>query len=242
MKTIFLFLGCIFILLIAHGQKFAVTLGENVNIRTGASLNAGKTGKIESDLTLLEVVYVSFDKEKIKISNVDIEDYWVEIKTKDGTDGFIFGYFLQLFDSKADAEYFVAKNKEFRSQVANNYQFIPQTEDIVGDNYYTVELFENGRLKMSANKVEGDHSMEGEGEGRYFIHPVKGIILFQAVIKYNFAPDGYTWAEYFELAKGHKPSKTELEQYIKEMSVYYQLEKFEEKIEHQNKILKPLAK
>lgn len=94
MKTKFLFYCFLFLAVCAYSQKYAVTLGENVNIRTGASLNAGKIGKMEKDLTLVEVVYVFIEKEKVKIGGVEMEDYWVQIKTNDGIDGFVFGYFL----------------------------------------------------------------------------------------------------------------------------------------------------
>lgn len=150
--------------------------------------------------------------------------------------------FYKLFESKADAEYFIAKNKEFRANISGTYNFFPQSGDFVGSHDYTMELFDNGRLKMNANKVEGDHSLQGVGDGRYFIDAVKGTILFQAIIKYDFAPDGYTWSEYFQLVRGHKPTKAELDEYIKGMSVFYELEKYEEKIEQQNEVLKPVSK
>ena len=45
-------------------------------------------------------------------------------------------------------------------------------------------------------------------------------MVFRAGLVGKFAPDGYTWAEYFELDKGHKSTAKELKTYIKERSTY----------------------
>jgi hypothetical protein len=199
-------------------QEYAVVFGENVNIRSDASSKASIVGKIEKSLSIVKFEGESNFLESVYFGNCYLEYPWYQINQNGNLSGWIYGAYMLYFDDAASAGAFIDRNNAFRTSHAGTYTLDYAVNGL--DTYFELELLIDGKINILISAVEGDHVVRETGVGRYFINTKDDTFNFYGSTQGEFAPDGYSWAEYFALAKGHVPSDEELAQYIKEKGSY----------------------
>jgi hypothetical protein len=202
----------------ANAQQYGVVFGNNVNVREEPSSKSKLLGKIVENMTQVKVESNYYVSERISFGNCDIEYDWYDINQDEKLKGWLYGAYIIAFETADSAKDFIDKNTEFRSQHAGKYSMEYDPGDFY--TYYELELLEDGTIKFSLNRVEGDHIISEEGNGRYYIETKTNTFNFYGNTTGEFSPDGYTWAEYYALANGHEPSDAELKKYINEESHY----------------------
>ncbi len=234
-KSAFLFIFLVFIGSFVIAQQYGLIIAENVNVRKESSSKSKIVGKIIKEMTLVKVEDKSWDTEVIEFGNKSIENYWYQINQEDKIKGWVYGEFIILFNSLDSAKECIKQSNDFRQKYTGKYSFSDHSNYFM--TYYELELFDNGKINIYSNCVEGDHILEEKGEGRFYVNTRSLTFNVYGNMTGEFSPDSYSWEEYFELANGHKPTKKELDQYIKEKSVYKSHCSFSIPLEKLNELL-----
>ncbi len=199
-------------------QQYGVVFADNVNVRKNASSKSPLSGRIEKNLSLVEVTAESPTTEKIPFGLCSIDYTWHAIDFNKLITGWVYGAYILVFDTKDSAQQCINQNNAFRAANTGKYTFEYEIDGL--STYFEVELFSDGTITFSLNSVEGDHILVEKGNGRYFINTRYNTFNFYGSTNGEFYPDGYSWAEYYSMDKGHEPSAKQLEEYIKEKGHY----------------------
>jgi hypothetical protein len=199
-------------------QQYGVVFGNNVNIREEPSSKSKLVGKILENMTRVNVESNNYTSERISFGNCNIEYYWYEINQDDKLRGWLYGAYIIAFETADSAMDFIDKNIAFRNQHTGKYTLDYNPGDF--STYYELELLGDGTITFDLSSVQGDHIISEKGNGRFYFNTKNNTFNFYGSTSGEFSPDFYSWEEYFTMAKGHKPTKEELEKYINEESHY----------------------
>lgn len=222
MKRLLLTLFFLFYTAIGCAQT-AVIFVEEVNIREEASVKSKLVYKTTESFILAEKLEQNYKKDIIEIWHKEFNERWTKIRFREGDkviEGYIYGAFLKIFDNNVDAQLFAQKNKEFINKYSGKYLIDMEKIENSVFYYFEIEFLGKGKINVALEGVEGDHSLFEEGQGRIYYDIQSDKIVIIAGVKGEFAPDGYTWEEYYSMDKGGNPTKKELEAYIKEKGQY----------------------
>ncbi len=216
--------------------QYAVLTSAPVNLRDSASTDGKAVASLMKNYVILDYVADSRNTQKIKIWHRVFDEVWQIVKIGN-MECYVYSPFLEVFQNYADAEEFVKRNKKIQKELKGSKKLskkivakinylseiddVPRGEDfrkLPEDAYCEFTFDDDGKFKISIEAMEGDHMMSEKGVGRFVAYGQE--ILFRAGVTGEFAPDGYSWEEYFELAVGHKPTKEELKRYIKKTKYY----------------------
>lgn len=218
---LFLFTGNLF-------SQYAVSISSPVNLRAEANTKAKISASLMENFIIADFISNTGYKQEIKIWNNNYNRDWSLLKLG-SLQAYIYSLFVEKFDNLEDAEAFVKINKEYHKKLVGRYDFKASAlatlkvkydidEDtsnhLYSDFMYDFTFGEAGRFKGSAAGFEGDHVTEEKIVGRYVVHN-EGTIVFRGAISGIVSPEGYTWAEYYELAVGGKPTAKQLKAYKK---------------------------
>jgi phosphodiesterase/alkaline phosphatase D-like protein len=216
-KLILLLSICLLMVFNVSGQKYGLIIANDVNVREEASSKSTVKGKIVKELTPVTIEDVSIDTETIKTGITEMKDYWYSVKQGEEISGWVFGAYIILFKTADSVKDCISKNLEFRKGHTGKYTC---TDNNYFQTYFELELMADGKVKIHSNCVEGDHILDESGEGRYYINTSSSTFNYYGNMTGEFAPDFYSWEEYFTMSEGYKPTKKELDAYIKEKGHY----------------------
>lgn len=218
LKSFLVFFAIILIGSSVFAQQYGLILADNVNVRDEASSKSKILGKINNAMTFVVVEDYTFDEEIIEVGISSMKFQWYQINQEEKLKGWVYGAYIIVFNSADSVQQCISTNLDFRKTHPGKYSF--NDYENYFSTYYELELFEDGKVKIHSNCVEGDHILDESGEGRYYINTRTSTLNIYGNMTGEFAPDFYTWEEYFALAKGHNPTKKELDAFIKEKSQY----------------------
>ena len=245
-KLIFLFILSFFFMGI-HAQ-YAVITSAPVYLRDAGSLKGKKVHTHTENFTLVKLLSETKTKEQITIYNNEYYRSWSEIET-DSVKAFTYSLFIETFETEEDANQFINVNKKFQDKYNGKYSFdlyevsefyaLPTDENsqFCYDCSVYINFLESNKIEIEIEGVEGDHIVSEQGNGRFIVYNDNSISIMGGT-KGEFAPDGYTWKEYYELAVGDNPSKEELDAYIKEKSTYKSFFKINISVEEFENLIK----
>ncbi len=217
-KSFLIFIILFFIGSYLFAQQYGLVIAENVNVRDDASSKSKIIGKITNAMTFVVVEDYSFNEEIIDVGISSMKFQWYQINQEDKLNGWIYGAYIIVFNSADSVRNCISDNLDFRKTHSGKYTFDDNSNYF--NTYYELELFEDGKVKIHSNCVEGDHILDENGDGRYYINTRTSTLNVYGNMTGEFAPDFYSWEEYFTLANGYKPTKKELDAYIKEKGQY----------------------
>ncbi len=204
-------------------SQYAVLTSAPVNLRDKPSTEGKVVASLMKNYIIVGYISDSKNTEKIKIWNNEFEEVWKLVKIGN-MQCYIYSPFVEVFKEYPDADKFVERNKKVQAELKGKKAIRDEVlkemnkDNDASDFYYQFTFEEDGKFKIEIDGIEGDHVLMEKGVGRFIVYDDH--IIFRAAIQGEFAPEGYSWEEYFLLAVGHKPTKQELKKYIKENKTY----------------------
>jgi hypothetical protein len=218
-------------------QQYGLIIADNVNVRDESSSKSKIVGKIPNAMTYVVVDDNSFNDESIEVGITTMTYPWYQINQDDKLKGWVYGAYIIILNSGDSILECISQNIDFRILHAGKYNYTDHTEYF--ETYYELELLFDGKVNISSNSVQGDHILEEKGEGRYYINTRTATLNIYGNMTGEFAPDFYSWEEYFAMDQGHKPTQKELDAYIKEKSHYKSRCSFSIPLDKLNELLIP---
>jgi len=168
-KHILIFLFIISSLNIS-ANRYGVSIGSDINIRSEAKLFSKSVGKINNELEAISIIEVTDIFQEIEINNKKIKAPWIKINY-DNKEGYVFGYFIKTYEYKSDADRFIKTNTIKRKEYKGEYLFQDNDKKL-----FKISIKQNGSIDFSTYNQE----LNSIGNGRIYVDPIIGELFFYA--------------------------------------------------------------